>query len=444
MNRKRFGALLFVVVAIGIAVASTAGAASQSAPGVTPTTITIGGTFPFTGVAQSYRIIPLAEKAYFAWVNAHGGVHGRSIIDMATDDGYDPAQTFPAVKDLVENQHVFAIYGSLGTAPALSTWAYLNQKAVPQVLLATGDSYWGTCMASGAFKPQSYCATPKPWTIGWQPDYPSEAKLYAKYILAHKPNAKIGILYQGDNYGTNYLNAFRKVLSNNGALSDIVSQQPYAVTVGPGAITTLVSNIQGAGADTFVIFATPQPSIWALQAQHSLGFASALTFLNNVSANRLILKGAEAGGAATPDGVISSTYINSYTVNPGDSGMQLADTILSSNPAFAGLLAQLHAGNSNVIYGFASAWTFVDALKRAGLNPTRGSLMHALRSLNESAANHSANPFLYPGMKVFTDPLTTFPMQQLQLESWNASAHPASPAGPGDWNTIGGVVNSGH
>lgn len=430
MNRKRFGALLCVVVVIGIAVASTAGAAQQVTPGVTATTVTIGGTFPLTGPASLYKTIPAAEQAYYGWVNAHGGVHGRSIVDTIVDDQYNPAQTVPAVKDLVENQHVFAIVGSLGTAPALSTWAYLNQKAVPQVLLATGDSYWGNCMASGAFKPQSYCATPKPWTIGWQPDYPGEAKIYAKYILAHKPGAQIGILYQNDAYGQNYLAAFRKALGLAN-VGQIVDQESYNVGDSPGVIGAHVAAIQGHGANTFVIFATPTASIQAMAAQHALGFASALTFLNNVSANRIFLTAAEGAGA-TPDGVISSTYIKSNTVTPTDAGMQLAHDIIfaTGNPT---LQARFNAGDSNLIYGLASAWTFVDALKHAGLSPTRSSLMHALRNLNETGAN--ANPFVFPGIKVYTDTLRTFPMEQLQLQSWNGTTH--------DWDTFGGVVFSG-
>ena len=432
INRKRLGALL-CVVAVGIAVASTAGAARQTVPGVTDTTVTIGGTFPLTGPASLYKTIPAAEAAYYAWVNAHGQVHNRDIVDNVVDDQYDPSQTVPAVKNLVENQHVFAIVGSLGTAPALATWNYLNQHGVPQVLLATGDSYWGTCMASGAFKPQPYCKTPKPWTLGWQPDYPGEARLYAKYVLAHQNNPQIGILYQNDAYGLNYRAAFRKVLANHSALGDIVDEESYNVGDSANVIGAHVAAIQGHGANTFVIFATPTASIQALAAQHALGFSSAMTLLNNVSANRVFLLAAENAGA-TPNGVISSTYIDSNTVNPSHSGMQLAHDVIYAT-GNATLESRFNAGDSNLIYGLASAWTFVDALKHAGVSPTRSSLMKALRTLNENPTTNT-NPFVFPGMKVYTDSLTTFPMQQLQLQSWDGTAH--------DWSTIGGVVHSGH
>ncbi|MDX6480519.1 MAG: branched-chain amino acid transport system substrate-binding protein [Gaiellaceae bacterium] len=434
INRIKLGALLCVVAA-GIAVASTAGAASQSAPGVTPTSVTIAGTFPLTGPASLYKTIPAAEQAYYSWVNNHGQVHGRDINLTVVDDQYDPSQTVPAVKDLVENQHVFAIVGSLGTAPALATWAYLNQRKVPQALLATGDSYWGTCMASGAFKPQPYCQTPKPWTIGWQPDYPGEARLYAKYVFAHKANPQVGILYQNDAYGLNYRAAFRKVFASHSALSDIVDEESYNVGDSASTIGAHVAAIQAHGANTFVIFATPTPSIQALVAQHALGFSSALTLLNNVSANRIFLNAAESNGA-TPDGVVSSTYIKSYSVDPDQFGMPLAHDVIYAT-GDSTLEARLNAGDSNLIYGLAVAWTAVDALKHAGADPTRASFMKALRNLNENPSTNT-NPFIYTGMKVFTDSLTTFPMQQLQLQKWDGTTHDWSVAG------MGTVVKSGH
>ena len=437
MNRKRLGALLCVVV-IGIAAAASAGASSQSAPGVTPTSVSIGGTFPLTGPAALYKTIPAAENAYYSWVNSHGQVKGRDINLTVVDDQYNPALTVPAVKDLVENQHVFGIVGSLGTAPGLATWAYLNQHKVPQALLATGDSYWGSCMASGAFKPiAGVCATPKPWTVGWQPDYPSEARMYAKYIRSHPPvgGPKIGIIYQNDAYGLNYRAAFRKVFANNGELSSIVQEETYNVGDSSAVIGGHINNIKNAGANTLVIFATPTASIQSIAASKSLGFTPDM-FLNNVSANRVFLLSAESACAsACANGVISSTYIKSWTTFPHDDpGMALAEDVIQAT-GDAALIGRFHAGDSNIVYGLAVAWTFVDALKRAGASPTRGSLMTALRTLSEGPTVNK-NPLVYPGMKVYTDSLRTHPMQQLQLMKWNGTTH--------DWDTFGGVVVSGH
>jgi branched-chain amino acid transport system substrate-binding protein len=214
VNRKKLGVVLAALLATA-AVAGTAAASHTGTPGVTKTQITIGGTFPLsegpeTGGASLYKTIPFAEQAFFAYVNAkHGGVHHRKIKDLVLDDQYTPSETVQETTKLVQQDHIFADVGSLGTAPALSTWKYLNQRKVPQVLLATGDAYWGNCV-------HHVCqGSAKPWTMGWQPDYPGEAKLYAKYILQHNKNAKIGVLYQADAFGRNYLAGLRTGLGNH-------------------------------------------------------------------------------------------------------------------------------------------------------------------------------------------------------------------------------------
>ncbi len=432
INRKRLGALL-CVVAVGIAVASTtAGATSQGSPGVTANSITIGGTFPLSGPASLYKTITAAEQAYFGYINAtQGGVHGRQINDIVLDDQYDPSQTPALVKQLVEQNHVFAIVGSLGTAPALQTWNYLNGHGVPQVLLATGDSYWGQCGPSGQFKPvPGVCKTAKRFTTGWQPDYPSEARVYAHYILGpHGPNTpKIGILRQNDAYGANYTDAFKAALGSS--VGDVVATQQYAVANNGSDVPAAMTALHQAGANTVVLFATPTAAITALGYEGNANW-NPLTFLNNVSANRVFLLSAESHGA-TPDGVISTTYIKSQTQMPNDAAMQLGKQIIYATNN-AALKHQWDIGDNNLVYGLGVAYTFVDALKHAGTTPTRASFMAALRSLKETG-NH-ANPFVFPGMDVKTDSLRTFPMEQLQLQKWDGTAH--------DWNTFDGVISSG-
>src|SRR5438552_7989174 len=168
-----------LVLAVGLASATTA-----SDPGVSKSSILIGGTFPLSGPASLYGTIPQAEKAYFDWFNARSSVHGRKIDFKFLDDGYDPSQTVPLTRQLVERDHVFAMFNGLGTAPQLAVRGYLNQRRVPQVLVATGDSYWGAQYKQF------------PWTIGYQSDYPGEGKIYGLYIRAHGKNAKIGGLMQ--------------------------------------------------------------------------------------------------------------------------------------------------------------------------------------------------------------------------------------------------------
>ncbi|HZT83942.1 MAG TPA: ABC transporter substrate-binding protein [Gaiellaceae bacterium] len=425
VNRRKLGSLVGVLVATAVA-AGGAAASQQGTPGVTKKQIVIGGTFPFTGPAALYKTIPAAEAAYYAYVNAHGGVFHRKIKDITLDDQYDPAQTLPQTKKLVQKDHVFAVVGSLGTAPILSTWTYLNKRKIPQVLVATGDAYWGECA-------RHKCAaskTAKPWTMGWQPDYPGEAKVYAKYILKTKPHAKIGVLYQNDAYGTNYLAGLKAGLGSH--KNQIVDAESYSVGDSAQVIGAHVVALRAHGADTFVIFATPAPTIQALVARTLTGW-SPLTLVNNVSANR-VFELAAAQNGANLNGIISTAYLASPTTQANLKGMKLAKAIIhaTGNQALEQSLAQ---GDGNIVYGLASAWTFVDALKHAGRNLTRPGLMKALRNLNESGKD--TNPFVYPGMTVKTSKKRAFPMEQLKLERWSGGAG-------GDWHTFGKLYSGVH
>jgi branched-chain amino acid transport system substrate-binding protein len=421
VNRRKLGALLVALLATA-AIAGTAAASHTGTPGVTKNQITIGGTFPFTGPANLYKTIPAAELAYYAYVNAHGGVFHRKIKDLTLDDQYDPSQTPGKTKQLVEQDHVFAIVGSLGTAPILSTWNYLNKRKIPQVLVATGDAYWGQCV----HKALSVCGgKAKPWTLGWQPDYPGEAKVYAKYILKNKPHAKIGVLYQNDAYGKNYLAGLKAGLGSH--KNQIVDAESYNVGDPAQVIGTHVAVLRGHGADTFVIFATPVPTIQSLVARTAIGW-NPLTLVNNVSANRLFeLAAANNQPGADLNGIISTAYLESSTTQANLKGMKLAKKIIDATGS-QGLQQGLAEGDGNIVYGLAVGWTFVDALKHAGKHLTRAGLMRALRNLNESGKN--ANPFVYPGMSVKTSKSRGFPMEQLKLERWSGGK-------TGDWHTFG-------
>ena len=426
VNRRTLGALICALLATA-AVASAAAASHTGTPGVSKKQVVIGGTFPFTGPASLYKTIPVAEQAYYAYVNAHGGVNHRKIKDITLDDQYDPSQTPSKTKELVEKDHVFAVVGSLGTAPVLSTWDYLNKRKIPQVLVATGDAYWGQCVYHSC--PAS--KTAKPWTMGWQPDYPGEAKVYAKYILKNKPHAKIGVLYQNDAYGTNYLNGLKAGLGSH--KSQIVDAESYNLGDSAQVIAAHELAMRAKGADTLVIFATPQPTIFALVDRTAIGW-SPLTLINNVSANRLFMLA--AGGAQPPadlNGVVSTTYTPSPTVQANLKGMKLGKSIIAK---YAPALNQSWAeGDGNLVYGLAVAWTFVDALHHAGKNPTRAGLMKALRNLNETGKNK--NPFIYPGMNVKTSKKRPFPMEQLKLIKWEGGK-------TGDWHSFGKLYTGIH
>ena len=427
VNRKKLGALLCALLATAVVV-SAAAASHTGTPGVTSKQITIGGTFPFTGPAALYKTIPVAEQAYYAYVNAHGGVLHRKIKDITLDDQYDPSQTPSKTKELVEKDHVFAVVGSLGTAPVLSTWNYLNKRKIPQVLVATGDAYWGQC----AYHACPVSKTAKPWTMGWQPSYPGEAKVYAKYILKNKPKAKIGVLYQNDAYGTNYLNGLKAGLGSH--KNQIVDAESYNVGDSAQVIAAHELAMRSHGADTFVIFATPQATIFSLVDRTAIGW-NPLTLVNNVSANRLfMLAAANAKPAADLNGIISTVYTASSTTQANLKGMKLAKKIIDAtgNQALEQAFAE---GDGNIVYGLAVGWTFVDALQHSGKNLTRAGLMKALRNLNESGRN--ANPFVYPGMNVKTSKNRPFPMQQLKLIRWSGGAG-------GDWHSFGKLYNGIH
>jgi branched-chain amino acid transport system substrate-binding protein len=399
MGRKGRIVTVLAGIALVAGVAVTAAVAGhQATPGLTATEIKIGGTFPLTGVASLYKTIPAAEKAYFDYVNDHGGVNGRKISFEILDDSYDPSKTVPLAQQLVEKDGVFAVFGSLGTAPTLATWSYLNSHKVPQVLVATGDSYWG-------FSKKKY-----PWTIGWQPDYPGEAKLYGKYIAANMKNAKIGVLYQNDAYGKNYYAGLRVGLGE--AKVKIVDAESYDAT--NPSVTQQVLALKSKGADTFVVFATPTPTITALVTATKVGWTPNATFINNVSANRLFLLAA-AGAGAKVDGVISTAYTASSTTQQNLAGVKLAQSLV--NQYAPGLQASFAKGDGNIIYGFGVAWTFVYALQHAGKNPTRASLMAALHNLNTAK-----NPFVYPGIKLQTSAKDNFPIEQEIMIKWAGGA----------------------
>jgi branched-chain amino acid transport system substrate-binding protein len=393
-----------VVASIAVTAASGAGKAD---PGITATSIKIGGTFPLTGPASLYKTIPAAEKAYFDYVNDNGGVNGRKIDFLIVDDAYDPSKTVPLTQKLVETDKVFANFGSLGTAPNLAIWDYLNKNKVPHVMLATGDSYWG------------YSAKKYPWTIGFQTDYPGEGKIYGRYINKNLAGAKIGVLFQNDAFGKNYLAGLRVGLGVEGK-SKIVSTQPFDLSA--GNVTQQMLALKASGADTLVIFATPTPTIQALATAPKIGWSPASTFVNNVSAVPTFMKLAAANGGKV-DGAISVTYLNDPSVPAlaNSVGSKLGKDILAK------YAPTLDPTNTLTWYGLASAWTMTYALKNAGKTPTRAGLMRAFKSLDPKKAK---NPFLYPGVGLTTSAKDNFPLEQEILIKWGGGA-------AGRWDPFG-------
>jgi branched-chain amino acid transport system substrate-binding protein len=393
--KGRILALVAGVAMVAAIAVTAASGATRTDPGVTATSITIGGTFPLTGVASLYKTIPAAEKAYYDYVNdTQGGVNGRKITFNILDDSYDPSKTVPLAQQLVSQDKVFAAVGSLGTAPGLATWGYYNQNKVPQVLLATGDSYWG-------FSFKKY-----PWTTGWQPDYPGEGKVYGRYIAKNMPTAKIGVLYQNDAFGKNYYAGLRVGLGPKKEL--ITDAESYDATT--TNVTQQILSMKAKGCDTLVIFALPTQTITALVTATKVGWSPNATFVGNVSANRIFMLAALQNGA-TLNNVYSTAYLESSSAQKNLAGVKLGSSIIDKYaPA---LRTSFDNGDANVMYGFAVAWTFVYALQHAGKTPTRAGLMKALHSMNGVK-----NPFVYPGITLQTSAKDNFPIEQEILTKW--------------------------
>lgn len=397
---QRVSVTAALVVLAGVLVFVSAGsAAAPKTPGVTKKAIVIGGTFPLTGPAQLYGVIPVAENAYYKWVNAHGGVHGRKIVFKYLDDQYNPAMTVPLTHKLVQQDHIFADVNSLGTAPNIAIRPYLNKMKVPQVLVATGDSYWATQYKQF------------PWTIGFQPDYPGESKIYGKYIHAHMPNAKIAVLRQDDSYGQNYYNGLKAGLGSSG--KNIVDVETYPAT--QTDVSAQVAKLAQSGATVFALFAIPTQTIDALVVATKIGWKPT-TFVNNVSASPLFMGAAEQNGANVA-GDITTAYLEDPIHHPNSPGSKLYKQILAAYDPKANPV------DWNNLYGMAVGWTFVQALKAEGKNPTRAGLMKALTHIKRWK-----NPFLYPGVLMNTTPKDHFLIDQQKLVRWTSTGW--TPFGP--------------
>src|SRR5579862_2573529 len=334
-SKGRLLAVLAGLALVGSVAVTAASGAPKADPGITKTSISIGGTFPLTGVASAYKTIPAAESAYYAYVNAHGGVNGRKINFTVLDDAYNPAETVPDVQKLVEQDKVFALVGDLGTAPGLATWGYTNEHKVPQVFLATGDSYWGNCVHKACL------GSAKPYTMGWQPDYIGEGRLYGKYIATNMPNAKIGIIFQNDAFGKNYIAGLVQGLGSK--KGDIVDEEGFNAT--DTVVTQQILALKAKGADTLFIVATPGQAIASLVTATKIGW-NPTTFLANVSNIRpFLLAAAQAG--ANLNGVISSSYLEAPDTNSGLAGMKLGRSIISTYAP--SLLSDWDLGDSNLV-----------------------------------------------------------------------------------------------
>jgi branched-chain amino acid transport system substrate-binding protein len=363
---------------------------TASAPGITADTILLGTTDPLSGPASAYGTIARSSEAYFKWQNDNGGVNGRKIDYKILDDAYNPAQTVQLTRELVSQDKVFATFGGLGTQAQTSVEPYMNQQKVPQLFVATGATKFGRDY-------KKY-----PYTIGWQPAYQGESIIYAKQLLKTNPSAKIGVLYQNDDYGQDYLDGLTKGLGSKQSL--IIDKESYDVTAD---VKSQVAKLKASGADTFFIFSTPKFAVQAMATAFVLGWHPAI-YLNSVSNSQVVMQGVTkaTGSPASTDGVISVIYIKDPTDAQwdNDNGMKQYRQIMAK---------YYPSGDVNDgfnVFGMASAYTMIDVLKQAGTNPTRDQVKDLVSRLNETN-----NPFLLPGVKVKTSSDDHFPITQEKL-----------------------------
>jgi branched-chain amino acid transport system substrate-binding protein len=406
--RSRLVSVTLGGLLIALTACTSSGGTAGNTTGVTNDTILLGGTFPLSGSASAYAVIAKSIDAYFKYVNDQGGVNGRKITYKYLDDAYNPAQTIPLTKQLVEQDKVFAMFDGLGTQPQTAVRQYLNDQKVPQLFVATGASTWGKDHAKYS------------QTIGWQPNYVSEAIIYGRQIVANSPNAKIGVLYQNDDYGQDYLEGFNTGLGSK--VGQIIAKQSYEATAAD--VKSQVAALKDSGADTFFIIATPKYSIQAMATAFGLGWHPT-TYLNNVSASAAFMKAVikATGKPESVDGIVSVQYLkdpNDPTV-ASDPGITLYKDTLTKY--FAGA----DPTDSNNIYGMAVAFTMVDVLKAAGKDLTREGVLKAVDNLNESD-----NPFLLSGVTVKTASDFHFPLTQDRLIKW---------AG-GRWVPFGDIIDT--
>ena len=387
-----------LVVTLGVTASSATSASSET--GITARTIVIGGSFPLTGPASPYAIIPTAMKAYFSYINARRGVdgkrgiYGRQIVFNVYDDGYNPANTVQQARKLVEQDKVFAIVGQLGTEHNEAIRPYMNARKVPQILNATGASTWFNDY-------RKY-----PWTGGWFPDYEFEARLYGQSIARNSPDAKIAVLLQNDSFGEDNLRGLRNGLGAKA--SNIAAIERFEPTAAD--VRSQVARLRASGATVFFIVGTPRYTIQAYAFANGLGWRPAAIYTTLVSATDTILSLAQrSGGGDLVNNTISAAYLKD-PANPrwdNDAGMKLYKQVMAK------YYPSGNAKDGLNLYGVAAAHAFVQLMYKAGKNPTRASLMKAYRTWTETT------PFLLPGNRIRTGAADQRPIDCLQLQRFN-------------------------
>ncbi|TWB06477.1 ABC transporter substrate-binding protein [Bradyrhizobium stylosanthis] len=371
--------------------------------GASDTEVKIGNIMPYSGPASGYAAIGKTEEAYFNKVNAEGGINGRKIKFISYDDGYSPPKTVEQARRLVESDNVLLIFGSLGTSTNGAIRKYMNEKKVPQLFVASGASKWND--------PKQY-----PWTMGWQPSYASEARIYAKYIMKEKPDAKIGVLYQNDDFGKDYLKGLKEGLGPKAAM--IVMEDAYDTS--EPAIDEHVVKLKASGADVFISITTPKFAAQAIKKAAEINWHP-VHIISNVSAS--VGGVLEPAGIEISQGILSATYTKDGS-DPqwnADDGMKKFYNFLAQYEPKANKL------DAGVVFGYAAAQTMVKVLQMCGDDLTRENVMKQAASIKDFAPDT-----LLPGIKINTAPDNFAPIEQLQMMRFKGKK----------WELFGDVISS--
>jgi len=387
---KRF---TLALAALATALTTSAPRAADT-PGVTATEIKIGNTSPYSGPASTYGVLGKLEAAFFGMVNEQGGVAGHKIDYISLDDTYSPPKTLEQARRLVEEDNVAFLFATLGTPTNSAIVRYMNQKHVPHLFLATGADKWGDY--------KDY-----PWTIGWQPSYRTEAQIYAKYIVKEKPNAKIAMLYQNDDFGKDYFLGFKDVLGDK--FDKMVVTATYEAT-DPTADSQLTS-LKASGADVLMVAALPKMSAQAIRKVHDLAWTPSLFLMSNVSISVgavMIPAGAENG-----IGIVSGAFVKDPSDPTWASDPGMNEWRAFMNKYMPG--ADQSDNNYVVAYGFSK--TILKVLQDCNGDFSRENIMKKANDLHDLEI-----PVLLPGLKVNTSPTNHHPVRAMQLERWNGKS----------------------
>jgi branched-chain amino acid transport system substrate-binding protein len=384
----------FLQSSAAAAFAASAGSArADNAPGITDTEIKIGQTMPYSGPASAYGVIGRTEAAFFKMINDQGGINGRKINFVTLDDAYSPPKTVEQVRRLVEDEKVAFLFQTLGTAPNFAIRQYLNDNKVPQLFVSTGAAVFSD--------PQHF-----PWTIGYNPNYQTEAHIYAKEILKTKPDGKIAVLYQNDGFGKDYLIGLKAELGDHAGM--IVKEASYETS--EPTVDSQVVTLQGSGADIFVIGATPKFAAQAIRKSADLGW-DATRYLSNVSPSiATVLKPA---GLEKSKGLITAYYGK----DPTDARWKDSPDLKAWQAFCDKYMSQKEFVDANATYAFSAASTMTQVLKQCGNDLSRDNVMKQAANVKDFEP-----PMVLPGMKINTSPTNFSPIRQMQLAKFDGQS----------------------